>query len=398
MFTLRDAVDKCTGLSGDGKVIAITLAFCLFLVTMTMGLRFYALVMRRQSFQVPDYLALVSLVSHGLTMLYQILYYSSAITVFLALTIGHIGYQTSETPAWRLAVASKCVYYIRLAYLIGLGLVKCSLLQTLRRAFVTRPSCFHFAVWTAMVICVCWSLSGFLLAFLACRPFEYNWTLQPGEGNCVNQNHVLMGLGVVDTATSFLIMVLPLPLLLIMRPTRSQKLATAGVYLIGAFALVIAALLTVSLAQTDLRNFNEVGKMVVVWFTVEWTAVIIVANASVLAPLCACLGLNQPLHTSATSSLNHPKDGTFLLGSLRTLTTRGSSAPLKTKGTAETGSIQSSRSMMRGLGFCWTEATGQAQQPGSVLALEPGEVRVQTGWSIERTPAKTATTATVIGT
>ncbi|PYI33976.1 hypothetical protein BP00DRAFT_90166 [Aspergillus indologenus CBS 114.80] len=390
MLTFRDAVDKCTGLSGDGKDIAITLAFCLFLVTMTMGLRFYTLVMRRQSFQASDYLALISL----------ILYYSSAVTVFLALTIGHIGYRTSETPAWRLSIAFKCIYYIRLAYLIGLGLVKCSLLQALQKTFITPTSYFRFAVWTTMVICACWSLSGFLLAFLACHPFKYNWTPNLGEGHCVNQSHVLLGLGIIDSVTSFAIMVLPLPYLLRTNPTRSQRLATAGVYGIGVFAVAIAILLTVALSKTDLSNFNEAGKMVVVWFTVEWTAAIIVANACVLAPVFACLGLCQSLRSGANTSLGHPKDGSYLLGSMRTLTTGGSSAPLKPKATlAETGSIQSSRSMMRGLGFCWTEATGQAQQPGSVLALEPGEVRVQTGWSVERSPAKTeATATTTIGT
>ncbi|OJJ97204.1 hypothetical protein ASPACDRAFT_80688 [Aspergillus aculeatus ATCC 16872] len=385
MLTLGDAVDKCTGLSGDGKDIAITLAFCLFLVTMTMGLRFYTLIMRRQSFQASDYLALLSL----------ILYYSSAVTVFLASTIGHIGYRTSETPAWRLSIAFKCIYYIRLAYLIGLGLVKCSLLQALQKTFITPLSHFRFAVWTTMVICACWSLSGFLLAFLACHPFKYNWTPNLGEGHCVNQSHVLLGLGIIDSVTSFVIMVLPLPYLLRTNPTRSQKLATAGVYGIGVFAVAIAILLTVALSKTDLSNFNEAGKMVVVWFTVEWTAAIIVANACVLAPVFACLGLCQSLRSGANPSLSHPKDSSYLLGSMRTLTTGGSSAPLKPKATlAETGSIQSSRSMMRGLGFCWTEATGQAQQPGSVFALEPGEVRVQTGWSVERSPAKTETTAT----
>lgn len=275
-----------------------------------------------------------------------------------------------------------------------------------------------------MVICACWSLSGFLLAFLACHPFKYNWTPNLGEGRCVNQSHVLLGLGIIDSVTSFAIMVLPLPYLLRTNPTRSQKLATAGVYGIGVLyvypglynesvsdatflieelisAVAIAILLTVALSKTDLGNFNEAGKMVVVWFTVEWTAAIIVANACVLAPVFACLGLCQSLRSGANTSLSHPKDGSYLLGSMRTLTTGGSSAPLKPKATlAETGSIQSSRSMMRGPGFCWTEATGQAQQPGSVLALEPGEVRVQTGWSVERSPAKTETTATttMIGT
>ncbi|RAL14836.1 uncharacterized protein BO97DRAFT_476262 [Aspergillus homomorphus CBS 101889] len=387
MFALRDAVDKCTGLSGDGKDIAITLAFCLFLVTMTMGLRFYTLVMRRQRFQASEYLALISL----------ILYYSSAVTVFLALTIGHIGYPISQTPAWRLTIAFKCIYYIRLAYTIGLGLVKCSLLQALQKVFITPTTYSRAAVWITMAICAFWSLSGFLLAFLACHPFEYNWTPHLSVGHCVNLNHVLSGLGIVDAATSFAIVILPVPMLLKTSLTRSQRLATAGVYVIGAFAVAIAIILTVTLARTNFLNFNEAGKMVVVWFTVEWTAAMIVANALVLAPLCGSLSLCQPLRTIANTSLHHSKDGSsYLLGSMRTLTTGGSTAPLKTKATlAETGSIQSSRSMMRGLGFCWTEATGQAQQPGSALALEPGEVRVQTGWSIERSPAKTESPSTL---
>lgn len=63
MGSITEAIGKRTELSHDGRDVAITLAVCLFLATLTTGLRFWLSRRRRPLFSMPESMTLASLVS-----------------------------------------------------------------------------------------------------------------------------------------------------------------------------------------------------------------------------------------------------------------------------------------------------------------------------------------------
>lgn len=64
MGSITEAIGKRTAeLSHDGRDVAITLAVCLFLATLTTGLRFWLSRRRRPLFSMPESMTLASLVS-----------------------------------------------------------------------------------------------------------------------------------------------------------------------------------------------------------------------------------------------------------------------------------------------------------------------------------------------
>ncbi|GAT26190.1 glucose dehydrogenase [Aspergillus luchuensis] len=147
MGSITEAIGKRTAeLSHDGRDVAITLAVCVFLATLITGLRFWLSRRRRPLFSMPESMTLVSL----------------------------------------------CVYYLRLAYATGLGLVKCSILMALFRSLAASSKAARHAILVIMAVCISWSLGATLISLLNCRPLSYNWNLQQSEGHCINRNAAFM--------------------------------------------------------------------------------------------------------------------------------------------------------------------------------------------------------------
>ncbi|OOF98375.1 hypothetical protein ASPCADRAFT_142531 [Aspergillus carbonarius ITEM 5010] len=374
MASIRDALGEDTGLSHEGRDVAITLAVCLFAATLATGLRFWLSRMQRPLFLTPEIMTLASL----------LFFYSHAVGTFMILTIGHDGYPASRIQHWRLTFTLKWAYYLRLSYALGLGLVKCSILMTLLRFLAASSKVSRLVVWVIMAFCASWSLVAILLGLLSCRPLSYNWNLKRPDGHCIDKNAVFLAVSILDVATNAAILLVPLPKLVKAKMTRPEKLTMVSVLVTGIFIVVVAVVRTVTIARAGFLGINDNGKMVLIWTTVEWTIAIMVANASVFWPLLDWL---TPFHSieSGPCERSTYQVSSHLLGRLQPPNMPECTQTLTTKTTvAETGSIHSSRSIIRGFGTSWSEAIGQAEQPDLFLSLEPGEVRVQTEWSVER--------------
>ncbi|PWY87047.1 hypothetical protein BO94DRAFT_65839 [Aspergillus sclerotioniger CBS 115572] len=282
----------------------------------------------------------------------------------------------------------KWAYYLRLSYAIGLGLVKCSVLMALLRSLSASSKAPRILIWVVMAFCASWSLVSILLGLLECRPLSYNWNLQRSDSHCIDKNAAFLAIGIIDVVTNAAILLVPLPKPVKAKMTQPEKLTMVSVLVMGMLIVAVAAVRTVTIARAGFLDINGNGKMVLIWTTVEWTLAIMVANAS-LFPL---LGWLPPFHSIESGPYERStyQVSSHLLGRLQPPNMLEYTRTLTTKTTiAETGSIHSSWSIIRGFGTSWSEAIGQAQQPDLFLSLEPGEVRVQTEWSVERSVAKT---------
>ncbi|PWY79737.1 hypothetical protein BO70DRAFT_316483 [Aspergillus heteromorphus CBS 117.55] len=379
METARDIVERRTQLSRDAKDVAIVLSISLFLATLAMGFRLWVSRTRKQMLQASEYMALGSL----------ILLYSYAVTTYLILTIGHGGYPASLTPDWRVSFAQKCIYYLKMADPVGLGLVKCSILMVLLRVFAASSKATRLTIQAILILCVCWSLMAPLVVLLDCLPLQYNWSLQHSAGHCINRNAAFSAISSIDAATNAAIILIPLSQAAGVKISRPEKLVLSGSLIMGLFIFAVAVIRTVAIARADYVRMHETGKMLPIWMTVEWAVAIIVASVPGLWPLVDCIAFRDPFRSADNELCERPAYdlSSHLLGRLRAPTLADCARTFTpTKGAAiETGSVHSSQSIIRGMGTTWAEASVQAQRPGSFLSLEPGEVRVQTEWSVERT-------------
>ncbi|KAI3069364.1 CAZyme family AA3 [Aspergillus niger] len=229
-----------------------------------------------------------------MTLASLFLFYSYAVATYLILTIGHGGYPTSQTQSWRLTFTLKCVYYLRLAYGTGLGLVKCSILMALFRSLAASSKAARYAILVIMALCISWSLMATLLSLLNCRPLSYNWNLQRPESHCINRNAAFMAVSIIDVVTNAAILVLPLPRVIRTKITQPEKLVMASLLVLGLFVVAITAVRTVTIAKTDFSAIYDNGKMIIIWTTVEWTVALMIANSPVLWPLLDWLA---PFHS-----------------------------------------------------------------------------------------------------
>lgn len=102
------------------------------------------------------------------------------------------------------------ILVIQFAYAVGQGLVKSSICLLLMRIFSTKR--FRVAASIVMGLCIAWSIMTILIAFLICRPLEYNWNMKPHGNHCGDQNLAYGSVGVVDIITDVCILILPIPM------------------------------------------------------------------------------------------------------------------------------------------------------------------------------------------
>lgn len=72
-----------------------------------------------------------------------------------------------------------------------------------------------------------------LIAFLNCRPIDYNWNRKDPSGHCGNQNAEFAAVGVVDVATDVMIIILPMPMIWARQLRISKRIALVCVFGLG---------------------------------------------------------------------------------------------------------------------------------------------------------------------
>ncbi|KAF2501933.1 hypothetical protein BU16DRAFT_426053, partial [Lophium mytilinum] len=173
----------------------------------------------------------------------------------------------------------------QVTYAIALGLVKTSILLSLKRIFnVFRV--FRIIANCAIVFCICWALQTILIAFLICRPLSYNWDQVNKSGTCGNTTVAYVSIGVVDVISDIIIFVLPMPLINGLKMRKSSKLATMAIFTLGLFTVAAGVVRTAMILHTRFSpNDLEGPTQNLIWASVEPSVAIIVACLLVIRPL-----------------------------------------------------------------------------------------------------------------
>ncbi|PTU17245.1 hypothetical protein P175DRAFT_0103726 [Aspergillus ochraceoroseus IBT 24754] len=375
MAPIRGSLQKRTKISGDGIDLAVTLSICLFIVSIMAGLRLWASRIRKQAFNAADFMSLVSL----------LLFYSYALVSFLILTIGHVGYPISETSSWRRTFTLKGFFYTQLAFGVGIGAAKFSIICVCFQIHSFRKSStLRLVSRLFMATCFCWCAMAIIGGISGCQPLAYNWNLESSGGHCINRHAASLAIGILDIASNVAMAVTLILMSRNVQMSRPRMLANISILALGTLyvshlacryakadqnmaisGIASSILRTTTILHTDFTIFNQTAKMVFLWTAVEWVVAMIVFNALMLGPIF------DRFFPEKEPERNAPSQGLEMPDSFQYSSSRGATytAEATTGETISTWSCHKNEPM-----------------PNIQINLppEPGEVRIQTEWAIER--------------
>ena len=128
---------------------------------------------------------------------------------------------------------SQCKYALQLLADITLAFTKTSVIFLYRRIFTVRS--FRHVADVAIAATTAWGISFTLVTAFQCTPvstiwnqFEINYTAY-----CINQQAFYMATAVTDVVIDLFIFSLPIPMVLKLHLPTRQKIAVAGMFLLG---------------------------------------------------------------------------------------------------------------------------------------------------------------------
>ncbi len=173
----------------------------------------------------------------------------------------------------------------QVTYAIALGMVKSSILISLKRIFHVSKT-FTIIANCALVFCLCWAAQTILIAFLICRPLSYNWDQVNQKGSCGNLLAAYVSIGIVDVISDIIIFLLPIPLIGKLNMRRSSKWATMSLFSLGFFTIAAGAVRTGMIFKSQFHPTDPDGPTEnLIWAAVEPCVAIMVACLLVIKPL-----------------------------------------------------------------------------------------------------------------
>ena len=124
----------------------------------------------------------------------------------------------------------KLLYAYDMLYSLCLPCMKLSILLFYGRIFPTRR--FTIVLYISCAFIVMWCVSALLVAIFACRPIAHFWT-QSLPGRCINVKKFVMVEAGLTIFTDVALLVLPMPMVWVLKISRQQKIALSGIFLLG---------------------------------------------------------------------------------------------------------------------------------------------------------------------
>lgn len=210
----------------------------------------------------------------------------------------------------------------QVTYAIALGMVKTSILLSLKRIFHVYKT-FRILANCTIAFCLCWMAQTILIAFLICRPLSYNWDQVGSNGSCGNLTAAYVSIGIVDVISDIIIFVLPLPLISKLQMRRSSRLAAMSLFSLGFFTITAGAVRTGMIFKVQFDPTNPEGPTQnLIWAAVEPCVAIMVACLLVIKPLLKYARVQMSSIKSAFSS--YSSRGTSGKGTKDSLSSRKS--------------------------------------------------------------------------
>jgi hypothetical protein len=186
--------------------------------------------------------------------------------------------QYDQAEIRRRIYGSKLVLVVEQMQILTIWLVKACLLIMYYRMTIVLPQ-HTLVIATAIYVAIGFVVMEVLYFGVWCRPFNQYWAVPTNSKQCSAATNHLITNAVFNISSDFIILSIPMPLLFKVRLPKKNKFILVGIFMIGAFTLVAAAL-------NKYYSFSNP-------YGVEWTRWYL--RESFTALLCANLPLTYPL-------------------------------------------------------------------------------------------------------
>ncbi|ORY11358.1 hypothetical protein BCR34DRAFT_624866 [Clohesyomyces aquaticus] len=209
---------------------------------------------------------------------------------------GHLGQHQPQNPDGSpimddpgLIFFEQTKFALNMISILGLGLVKSSILVLYNNIFKVRK--FQLCIYAMLAFVICWTISFFFSHLFTCYPITV--FIEPFYGNkCVQTVPMFFALLYTDVIADVVILVLPIPMVLSVQLPMKKKLAVIGMLALGAAVCAISitrVIATYAVANEYIKHPNDViyyTAPVFFWTNIELS----------LAVVCACLPTLRPIY------------------------------------------------------------------------------------------------------
>ncbi|MCJ1358731.1 MAG: hypothetical protein MMC33_008731, partial [Icmadophila ericetorum] len=207
-------------------------------------------------------------------------------------------------------------------YVLGVGLIKVSILLYYRRVFITRI--FQIVVTCTIAFVGAWMIAFLLVSIFQANPISWNWT---GVGQVINLNILFLTEVGTDIFLDTFILCLPMPIISRLHMSTEKKFIVCGILALGFFCTIASCVRLwyftqfVSLELSGSSNLQEINNNMLIWSFIE-------PSASVV---CACLPTMGPLFRGGRSAAS-------LVDGIKSVFSRKDGNSLARKGSSESSS------------------------------------------------------------
>ncbi|CAO2658604.1 Nn.00g063270.m01.CDS01 [Neocucurbitaria sp. VM-36] len=210
-------------------------------------------------------------------------------------------------------------FAINMISIIGLGLVKSSILVLYKNIFAVRK--FRFIVYCVLAYVICWTVSFSISHLFTCYPITV--FIEPYYGNkCVQTVPMFLALLYTDVIADIVILVLPIPMVLNVRMELKKKVAVIAMLTLGAAVCAVSitrVVATYSIAGEYLKHPDDViyyTAPVFFWTNIELSLGVVCACLPTLRPIWFFFYPRQVTQTGSgygygSSGLNGTKNSSF---------------------------------------------------------------------------------------
>ncbi|KZL64274.1 cfem domain-containing protein [Colletotrichum incanum] len=181
-------------------------------------------------------------------------------------------------PDYEITHFLKLLFILEFFYLIGLAVIKASILFFFLKIFPDRR--FRRILWIMQILNTLVCLSFVILCFAQCRPFTHFWTGWDGEheGKCVDLNKIGLSHVALNIVLDICMLTLPVTQIYKLQMDKKKKIGVIAMFQVGIFLTVVSILRirTMSDFATSL-NVTADSVAVVLWAYVEMGVGVVVA-------------------------------------------------------------------------------------------------------------------------
>ncbi|KAK5992199.1 hypothetical protein PT974_05600 [Cladobotryum mycophilum] len=260
----RQSVMSIYVISGIGMVLA---AFM-------MGQRLYVKARIRRKLGVDDLLLVITWLG---TLAIQGL-------IIFSIVDGFLGVHAWEIPFDKMQKFALYAGYLNsIVYTVPTTLAKIVILLFFRD--INNPQKWYkYSVWGMIFVVGASGVAILFASTLSCHPFEKNYDLLLAEvGDCIDRKAMYQATAGLGVATDVLIFLIPVPMVLSLKMSRSKKVGLLIMFAVGS-ATVITSMVRLALLISSLNELDQTwgGGPICLWVCVEANLLIMCASLSTL--------------------------------------------------------------------------------------------------------------------